>query len=337
MKKFLLFLAILIDIVSAANQIGYAMMAVIVPSPRARKLSPHSSSHNVVMKSPHLTAIPESEQKQETEQKAASQPVAVKASQPIVADASELVRKAEEDLGKGARVCDAERLAAALSVVKDANVLVDTVNNRTALHKIVEVVVDTEKEQQEQEACIKLLLKCGAKIDQQDNLGYSPLHLAASCANLVCVKFLVSQGAAVNSRRFNIGWTPLFVAVVFSGVRSIMPAVRPFIDTIDWLITYGGADYTLNGGFELGSKMSEDMRTPFEAARWDEVKICIQKAVVINKIVQAAIQSAHQEFSLDQKVADVKKVSVALQKKLLRERFAAMRAFEREFGDDDDI
>jgi hypothetical protein len=331
MRKRLLFVATLVGIAFGTYHGGYAMF---IASPRPRhKLSPHSS-HNVVTRS-SVFAIPEEDQKTETEQKKVSQSASA-ASQSVETNASELVRKAEQDLGSGARACDEKRLAAALSVVKDANVLVDAVNNRTALHKIVETVFDTKEKQQEQVDCIALLLKYGAKIDQQDKSGFSPLHVAASCANLVCVKFLVSQGAAVDSRRFGTGWTPLFVAVVFSGVCSTMEAVRPFIDTIDWLITCGGADYRLNGGFESGANMGEDTRTPFEAARRDEVKVCIQQAAVVNKIVQAAIQSALQEPRQERKVAREQKEAEALQVRVMKERVASLLAFDDEVDDDAD-
>jgi hypothetical protein len=277
---------------------------MFIASPR-HKLSPYSSQ---------LLPIPEEDQKTEAEQKMASQSasatsqsvreaselVVTKVNQSVISEARQSVSKEAQDLGFWAVICDEEELKQALSVVKDVNVIVDPINQRTALHKIVEMVVNTEKEQQEQAACIALLLKCGVNIDQQDKWGNSPLHVAASYGNFACVKVLVSQGAAVDSRRFGTGWTPLYAAVMFSRLCCTANEVRLFCETIYWLITCGGADYSLKGGFD--SVLKQDyIRTPLEAAHWDEVHDVIKEAIK----ARAA--------------ADEKKAAEALQAKVMKE------------------
>jgi ankyrin repeat protein len=59
---------------------------------------------------------------------------------------------------------------------------------------------------------LEILLQKGASVNGRNELGYSPLHLAASSGNLEVLKLLLDFGADINSQN-NLGATPLYFAV----------------------------------------------------------------------------------------------------------------------------
>jgi ankyrin repeat protein len=56
------------------------------------------------------------------------------------------------------------------------------------------------------------LLQKGASVNGRNELGCTPLHLAASSGNLEVMKLLLDFGADINSQN-NLGATPLYFAV----------------------------------------------------------------------------------------------------------------------------
>lgn len=57
-----------------------------------------------------------------------------------------------------------------------------------------------------------MLLLVGARVDSQDEYGFTPLHWAVYQGSLSMVEFLVERGAPLNARSKD-GYTPLMIAV----------------------------------------------------------------------------------------------------------------------------
>ena len=215
------------------------------------------------------------------------------------------VSKEALDLGLWAYVCDSNLLEETLKIVKDGNVIVDEKQQRTALHKIAERVATLQDFSEikdararneaydrfikEQRACIALLIKYGAKVDQQDVFGNTPLHIASSQGNCMCVRWLLEQKAPVNSRRLGKGWTPLFMAIMYSRFPSSAVESNAFITTIQYLIVCGGADCGLVGGVEKAALFS-DTRRPCEVSGFADVinTACRMREQVVKQLKDAA-------------------------------------------------
>jgi ankyrin repeat protein len=58
---------------------------------------------------------------------------------------------------------------------------------------------------------VKCLIECGAELDAQDDLGFTPLHYAAKMGHTQIVDLLVKKGACIDSLNGQ-GFTPLHVA-----------------------------------------------------------------------------------------------------------------------------
>ena len=58
---------------------------------------------------------------------------------------------------------------------------------------------------------VKYLLKEGAEIDSKDFASWTPLHFACQYSHLEITKYLIEEGAEVNCCN-NFGWTPLHIA-----------------------------------------------------------------------------------------------------------------------------
>lgn len=61
-------------------------------------------------------------------------------------------------------------------------------------------------------ACAEALLEAGALVDPKDRRGTTPLHEAAKAGHVEMIAFLAAQGAHVNARHMQEGWTALYTA-----------------------------------------------------------------------------------------------------------------------------
>ena len=69
---------------------------------------------------------------------------------------------------------------------------------------------------------IELLLKCGAKVDSKDSLGWTPLHFASARGCVSAVQVLLEHKAPIESGESGASGTPLFVAVGFGALETAM-------------------------------------------------------------------------------------------------------------------
>jgi ankyrin repeat protein len=81
---------------------------------------------------------------------------------------------------------------------------------RTALHFVAEEVHNGTEESRAE--VVRLLLANGAVVEEKDEHGNTPLHLAASMGNTVIAELLLARGANVNAKT-NHGETPLSCAM----------------------------------------------------------------------------------------------------------------------------
>jgi len=93
-----------------------------------------------------------------------------------------------------------------------ANIRFAELENSTILHLLAGRKIDDEKQQTEQLKLISYLLKLGADINAKNEIGNTPLTIAAMRGDDVLVTFLLKNGADSNLEN-NYGCTPIFYAV----------------------------------------------------------------------------------------------------------------------------
>ncbi|XP_053407058.1 fibronectin type 3 and ankyrin repeat domains 1 protein-like isoform X2 [Mercenaria mercenaria] len=69
--------------------------------------------------------------------------------------------------------------------------------------------------------CVKILRKNGAKYDDFDRGGSAPIHWAVDGGNVKLLDWMIEDGADVNLRDMNSGWTPLIRCASVTGHRDI--------------------------------------------------------------------------------------------------------------------
>merc|ERR1712200_130233 len=72
---------------------------------------------------------------------------------------------------------------------------------------------------------VDLLLKHGANVNIQDNLGWTPLHNAARIGKLELIKLLLSSQDINFNQQINVGWTAYDTAIHY-GKRSAADLIK---------------------------------------------------------------------------------------------------------------
>jgi ankyrin repeat protein len=115
-------------------------------------------------------------------------------------------------LDKGANIHATWRGLSAIHIAMDG----DRLSNRKSNKEMVKLLVDRGLESPAIHLAafygdlqeLKNYINNGAKVNEQDAAGYTPLHCAVCGDHMDIVKFLLGSGANVNARTKN-GWTPL--------------------------------------------------------------------------------------------------------------------------------
>jgi ankyrin repeat protein len=92
---------------------------------------------------------------------------------------------------------------------------------------------------EQQAELIRLLAENGAKLNQPDRGGVSPLHRAVRARSAAAVGQLLKSGAKVNSVVTKKGTTPLHLAVQSTGAGGTAGSVNLQYEIIELLLQYG--------------------------------------------------------------------------------------------------
>jgi ankyrin repeat protein len=120
-------------------------------------------------------------------------------------------------------------VVAAILAVKSSDV---DVNGRDA-NGLTPLMLASDKEGFVPDEVMELLLSNGARIDEQDPQGNSPLMMAAKMGNISGVEFLLGKGAAVNLKN-RAGDSALKFARQIHGNKNVINAefVEPMVVAI---------------------------------------------------------------------------------------------------------
>ncbi|KAJ1928830.1 hypothetical protein IWQ60_001682 [Tieghemiomyces parasiticus] len=131
-------------------------------------------------------------------------------------------------------------------------------------------------------------------INCTDALGNTPLHYAAQCGSLDCLKILLThdnaQGLNINSRNRTEDGTPLHKAVAYTDDPSVA-------FTIVELLLEAGADPALRN--KLGQKPAQLVARDFT-----ELKDHLEKAELASKVDRSEIAGLDDSDSSDGEVSD---------------------------------
>ena len=124
---------------------------------------------------------------------------------------------------------DAETLRRLLAEGVSPDAADDEDRGRTPLHNLCLTSLQGNLDAVSFAACFKLLRDAGANLDAVSRGDYTPLHYAATLADVELVSLLVEAGANVNAVTC-VGWTPLHFA-----------AIRNVVDCVEVLLAAGAS------------------------------------------------------------------------------------------------
>ena len=108
------------------------------------------------------------------------------------------------------------KIIASFFIISAATLLAGNASAESAeLHK----AAATDKSGQE----VQRLLENGAKVNEKDKNGMTPLHWATTNANYKAIGILLEFGAAVNVKSARGGWTPLHFALAGGSPYALVP------------------------------------------------------------------------------------------------------------------